>query len=494
MKMNLKNNISKFFILVFVLFTLQSCLVTKTYERPAIEVPEEFRDFKENDSISMALMPWEELFEDTILRGYINEALSNNYDARLALQDILRAQAQYKQGRAGYLPTLSLDASATSSEFSGNGIQGLQFGGGGANPGGGGSSRIEQYNVSGTLNWEIDVWGGITSNKKATAAAYLATEAGQRVVRTSLIANIGTLYYELIALDEQLYIAEQTVKARKNSYEITQKLKVAGREREVAVQQAGSQLKSAELLALQVALDIKTTENAFSILLGTSPQEINRGDFRERPPNLNTSTGLPSAILRNRPDVVQAEFNLIQAFELTNVAKTDFYPKLTLGGTAGFNSLEASNWISSASFFNDLVVGLAAPLLNNRKIKTAYEVAQIDQKSALLEFERTLLISYQEVADAYLTYNSITDQYEVTQEQVLFLENATNYSSKLYQNGFTDYLDVLVAETNLLNAQIALINTRFSKISATIELYRALGGGWNKRIEPEEILNDNFKE
>lgn len=491
MKMINKNRIIRWIGVVVFLVTLQSCLVTKEYSRPDIEIPEEFRNFKQSDSLSMAMMPWEELFEDDLLRNYINEALTSNYDARLALQDILRAQALYKQGKAGYLPTLSIDASATSSEFSGNGIQGLQFGG--ANQGGG-SSRLEQYNLSASLNWEVDVWGGITSNKKATAAAYLATEAGQRVVRTTLISSIGTLYYELIALDEQLYIAQQTVKARQNSYDITKKLKDAGREREVAVQQAGSQLKIAELLALQVALDIKTTENAFSILLGTAPQEITRGDFRERPPNLNTSIGLPSAILRNRPDVVQAEFNLIQAFELTNVAKTDFYPKLTLGGTAGFNSLEASSWISSASFFNDLVAGLAQPLLNNRQIKTAYEVAQIDQQSALLEFERTLLISYQEVADAYLTYNSVTDQYEVTLEQVEFLENASNYSLKLYQNGFTNYLDVLIADTNLLNAQISLVNTRLSKISATIELYRALGGGWKKVIDPENLSSTLVKD
>ncbi len=482
--MNHKRVTCRIAAVLTVMFTLQSCLVTKDYKRPEVSIPDNFRDFKQNDTISMAMMPWEELFEDPILREYIDESLNNNYDMRLALQDILRAQAQYKQGKAGYLPNLSLEASVASSEFSGNGVQGLQFGG--LNQGGG-SSRIEQYNLIGTFNWEIDIWGGITSNKKATAAAYLATEAGQRIVRTSLIANIGTLYYELIALDEQLYIAQQTVKARRISYDITQKLKEAGREREVAVQQSGSQLKIAELLVLQISLDIKTKENAFSILLGKSPQSIKRGDFRERPPNLNTSLGLPSAILRNRPDVIQAEFNLINAFELTNVAKSDFYPKLPLGGSAGFNSLEASNWISSASFFNDLMAGLTQPLLNNRRIKTAYEVAKINQKSALLEFEKTLLISYQEVANTYLTYNSITDQYNVTEEQVAYLENASNYSLKLYQNGFTNYLDVLIADTNLLDSRIALINTRFAKISATIALYRALGGGWNKVISPQEL-------
>lgn len=495
--MNYNSMIVRVMVIIIMMLSFQSCLVTKEYARPEIEIPETFRDFKQNDSISMAMMPWEELFEDPILRGHIDESLKNNYDMRLALQDILRAQAQYRQGKAGYLPTFSIDASATSSEFSGNGIQGQQFGNAGGGNLGGGSSRIEQYSLTGTLNWELDIWGGITSNQRATAAAYLATEAGQRVVRTSLIANIGTLYYELIALDEQLYIAQQTVEARMNSFEITKKLKKAGREREVAVQQAGSQLKSAELLALQVELDIKTTENAFSILLGKAPEVINRGDFRNRPPNMSTTIGLPSAILRNRPDVLQAEFNLMNAFELTNVAKTEFYPKLTLGGSAGFNSLEASNWISSASFFNDLVAGLTQPLLNNRQIKTAYEVAQIDQKSALLEFERTLLISYQEVADAFLTYNSITEQYDATEEQVEFLNNARDYSLQLYQNGFTDYLDVLIAETNQLDAKIALVNARLSKISATIELYRALGGGWDKTINSAEAMletSENNKE
>ena len=475
--------------ILFVSLLTQSCLVVKEYRRPNLDVPEKFRGFKDMDTIFMAIMPWEELFKDPLLRGYIDEALVNNYDQRLSLQNVYRSQALYQEGRAGYIPTLNINAMASSTDFSENSFQGQQASGQGNQSGGGNDmGRIAQYDLTGTLDWEIDLWGGITSNKKATAAAYLQSEAGQRLVKTIIIANVASQYYLLTALDEQLEIAKLAVESRKNAYEVTQKLKQAGQEREVAVQQAGSQLKTAELLALDLKLRVKQAENAMCVLLGKNPQTIERGEIGSEYPTAQINLGIPSALLRNRPDVLQAEYNLTNAFERTNVAKTDFYPKLNLGASAGLRSLNASDWISSASLFNSIMGGLAQPILNRRKLRTNYEVARINQETASLEFKQTLLVAYREVSDALYTYRIRADQYKVQGEQMEFLQNATDYSFKLYQSGLTNYLDVLIADTNKLNAHIELVNLKFDGLQATIDLYRALGGGWNKIIDPAETM------
>ncbi|PRP68255.1 efflux transporter outer membrane subunit [Nonlabens agnitus] len=481
----------KILLLILIAFLTHSCLVTKNYQEPELDVPTVYRDFKEIDSTSMAMVPYECFFNDPLLLDYIDEALTNNYDMRLALQNVYRSQALYRQGRAGYVPTLNVDASVNSSDFSDNSFQGQQARQGNQSSDGNVPSRIEQYDLTGTLDWEIDLWGGITSNKRATAAAYLQSEAGQRLVKTSIISNVASQYYLLMALDEQLEIAQQAVEARKGSFDITEKLKKAGLEREVAVQQSGSQLKIAELLALDLELQIKLAENAFSVLLGKNPQEVSRGKIDSTFLDREIEIGLPSQLLRNRPDVVQAEFNLINAFELENVARADFYPQLNIGASAGFRSVNASDWISSASLFNTLVAGLAQPILNNRRIKTNFEVAQINQQTASLEFKQTLLTAYQEVNDAWFTQNSLTEQYKVRQEQVEFLDNATDYSFRLYQSGLSSYLEVLIADSNKLNAQIELVNLKLNQLNATVELYRALGGGWNKKIEPASTMLSN---
>ncbi|SCY17105.1 efflux transporter, outer membrane factor (OMF) lipoprotein, NodT family [Nonlabens sp. Hel1_33_55] len=482
------------FLLLLLSFVTHSCLITKNYQKPELDVPVVYRDFKEVDSTSMASVPYELFFKDILLLGYIDEALINNYDLRLSLQNVYRSQALYQQGRAGYLPTLNVDATVTSSDFSDNSFQGQQARQGNQSSNGNIPSRIEQYDLTGTLDWEVDLWGGITSNKRATAAAYLQSEAGQRLVKTSIISNVASQYYLLMALDEQLETALKAVDARQRSYEITQKLKKAGLEREVVVQQSGSQLKIAELLALDLELQIKVAENAFSVLLGKNPQQISRSELVDVFMDREINMGLPSQLLRNRPDVIQAEFNLINAFELENVARADFYPQLNLGASAGFRSVNASNWISSASLFNSLVAGLAQPILNNRRIRTNYEVAQINKKTASLDFKQTLLNAYQEVNDAWFTQNSLEEQYKILQEQVLFLDNATDYSFRLYQSGLSSYLEVLIADSNRLNAQIELINLKLDQLNATVELYRALGGGWNKVIVPVDTMLSNEKE
>src|SRR5690606_36169421 len=235
------------------------------------------------------------------------------------------ANAYYRQGKAGNLPTFGVTAQVTHQELSRNSQFGAFFNGG-----------LTQYDLSGNLSWEADIWGKIRSNQRASGAAYLQSVAAHQAVKTQLVANIATLYYQLATLDEQLRIVEETIENRASSLETTKALKDAGLLTEVAVKQTEAQLYNAQALQLDLKRDIALTENTFSILLGASPQQIERNALEAQQLNADLKTGYPAQLLRNRPDVMAAEYGLVQAFEMTNVARSQFYPSLSISATSGF--------------------------------------------------------------------------------------------------------------------------------------------------------------
>ncbi len=470
--------IIKFSVIVGISLLLNGCFVAKNYERPELETVDLYRNFSENDTTSIATMPWNELFTDPVLQELIARGLQNNYDLKIAYQQVLAAEAYYKQGKAGYIPIVDLSASVTSSEFADNSALGQQFANIGGNNGGGPSGRLEQYDLTTNLSWEADIWGRIRGNKRALGAAFLQSEAVRRAVQTELVASIASAYYQLLAFDAQLAIAEKTVKVRQKSFETIQSLKASGEETEVAVKQTEAQLVTAEILAIDLRLQIVLLENTLSILLGESPKEIERGQLAQQEVLTDFSVGLPSQLLRNRPDVIQAEYNLINRFELVNVARADFYPKITLSASAGFQSLAFGDWFESASFFNNLVAGLAQPLLNQRQIRTQFEVAKAQKKEALFNFKNTLLIAGQEVSNAMATYKAESEKYILRETQVLALTDAADFSTELLVNGYANYLEVLRANDEQLAAQLELINTKYLQLNAIVSLYQALGGGW----------------
>ena len=459
----------KLSVLLLLAFTLQSCFVAKNYDRPDLhEIDRLYRtDHVATDSALTAVLSWKELFTDPLLSEYIEEGLQNNLDIRIALQQIAAAESYMKQGKMGYLPSLDAQASMTHQELAPNSQFGSFF-----------SGSIEQFELTGNLSWEADIWGKIRSNQRATQASYLQSMAAHQAVKTRLISQLASNYYLLLALDQQHKITEETIENRKKSLQTIQALKEAGNVTQVAVDQTAAQLYNAQALLIDIEKNIFRTENAFAILLGKPATHIDRSYLGNQTLTRDLNIGLPAHLLANRPDVLAAEFRLMNTFELTNVAKSSFYPSLTLTGTGGLQSLEFKEWFSSGSLFATLVGGITQPIFNKRRIRTQYEVAKAQQEESLLNFKKTLLTAGQEVSNALYEYEAETKKYEFRQNEVKSLRKAELNSEILLNNGFGTYLDLLTARQNALNAELNTIDNKLQQLQAVVELYRALGGGW----------------
>ncbi|WP_394331591.1 efflux transporter outer membrane subunit [Pustulibacterium marinum] len=463
-----KNTWQRAALIAVVAVTLQSCFVAKDYKRPEFEQTEELyrTDNLPQDSLSMADVSWKELFTDPYLVKYIEQGLENNIDIRIAIQQMAAAEAYVKQGKAGFFPSLTGNASLTHQELSKNSQFGSLF------------SSLDQYELSADLSWEADIWGKIRSNKRAYVASYLQSVAAHKAVKTQLIANIVTTYYTLLSLDEQLRITEATVENRKQSVTTIEALKEAGQQNQVAVDQNAAQLYSAQALVIDLKNSIFQAENTLALLLGEEPQTYERGVLADEKIETELKVGVPSLLLRNRPDVMQAEYGLVNAFELTNVANASFYPSLTLTATGGLQALSLEDLISTNSLFATLVGGIAQPIFTRRQIKTQYEVAQSQQEQALLSFEQTLLTAGKEVSESLYSYNAEVEKYEYLDLQVQALTDAENNSQELLNNGLANYLDLLTARESRLSAELNLVDSKLNQLLAIVNLYQALGGGW----------------
>ncbi|WP_299097158.1 efflux transporter outer membrane subunit [uncultured Winogradskyella sp.] len=465
----IKNSyLHKILVVVLLAVTVQSCFVAKDYTRPQLEETENLyrTDNLPTDSLSMAEVSWSEMFSDTYLQQYINEGLQNNLDIRTAIQQIAIANAYLKQGKAGYLPTLSATAKVTHQELSQNSQFGSLF------------SSLDQYELSGSLSWEADIWGKIRSNKRAGEATYLQSVAAHQAVKTQLVSSIATTYYQLMALDSQLEVTQKTVDAWESSVTTIKALKDAGQVTQVAVDQNIAQFNNAKALLVDIEVAIFKAENTLNFLLGRPSQTVERGSLESQDLNSDIKIGVPATLLSNRPDVIASEYGLINAFELTNVARSNFYPSLTLTANGGFQSLQLDELLSSKSLFATLVGGLTQPIFNKRQIKTQNEVAIAQQEQALLDFKKTLLTAGNEVSNALYDYNAVTKKFEYRQNEVEALRNAETNSDELLKNGYATYLDLLTARQSALSAELNLIDNKLQQMLSVVNLYEALGGGW----------------
>lgn len=458
----------KFLLIPAVLLSLQSCFVAKNYNRPdeVVEAETYRTDELPTDTVSMAEVSWRTLFTDAVLTNHIERALENNIDIRIALQQIEASGAYLRQAKAAYLPSLNAGLSAAHQQLPSNG-QGALLG-----------NSLNQFELSADLSWEADIWGRIKSNERAQNAAFLQSVAAHQAVKTRLIANVASLYYQLLTLDEQLQVTEETAENRLNSLETIKALKEAGTVTEVGVKQSEAQLYRALGVIVELENQIRLVENAFSILLGEAPHPIERTVLDRQQIFTELRTGVPVQLLRNRPDVMAAEYGLINAFQLTNVARSDFYPALRLTASGGFQSLDIADLIDTNSLFASIVGSLTQPIFNRRQIRTQYEVAQAQQEIAFLEFRRSVLDASREVSDALYNLSAAELKLEIKQDEFEAYDLATSYSEELLNNGFANYLEVLTARENALNAQLELINIRFDELNAIVDLYQALGGGW----------------
>lgn len=464
-------NFSKGALLLIVALTLQSCFVAQDYVRPELKEETEALYRTENlpaDSVSIADVSWKMLFTDQYLQQYIEEGLQNNMDVRIAIQQMVAAQAYVKQGKAGYLPSVNVGTNWTHQELSKNSQFGAFLS----------DTSTDQFDITANLSWEADIWGKIRSNKRATQAAYLQSVSGHQAVKTQLISSIANTYYNLLALDAQLEVTKQTIITRDSSVTTIMALKDAGQVTQIAVDQNIAQYNNAKALQVDIETAIFKTENTLSILLGKTPQHFERSHLDIQKFEQDIKLGVPATLLSNRPDVISAEYSLIEAFELTNVAKSSLYPSLTLTASGGFQSLELDKLLNANSLFANIVGGLTQPLFNQRKLKTQKEVAIAQQEQALLQFKKTLLVAGSEVSNALFSYESETKKYEFRKNEVEALRKAESDSEELLKNGYANYLDLLTARESALSAELNIIDSKLQQLVSVVDLYEALGGGW----------------
>lgn len=456
---------------VAVLAAVSSCMARKEYQRPDNVVDEKLyrTDMLPTDSTNIANVSWKEIFTDPVLQGHITKALENNLDIRIALQSISSAESYLKQSKAAYEPTLSIGPNYTFQTQSINTQFGQIIGE---------RRYVNQFDITASLGWEADIWGKLRAQEKAQLATYLGTVEAHKAVKTDLIASVASSYYQLLTYDAQKRIITETIKVREQNLETTKALKTAGTLTEVAVQQSEALVYNAKSLLIDIDTQIQLLENTMSLLMGEPSHTIERSSLENQNVPIDLKLGYPVQLLSNRPDVKRAEYNLMNAFELTNSAKAQFYPTLKLTGSGGVQSVDIDHLFSVNSLFANVVAGLAQPLLNKRAIRTNYEVSLANQETAYLNFRKAILTAGKEVSDAIRVY-SVQDQYiDLKQKELVNYKNSVNYSQELVNYGMANYLEVLNASVNSLNAELNIANAQYSKMKAGIELYQALGGGW----------------
>ncbi len=445
-----------------------SCKVTETYERPKVEQGRDnlFRQQTSSDSTSIANVSWNQIFTDQKLQNIINRTIQNNLDLKIALTRIQEADAVFKQSKLQNLPSLDGVASITETKNSAA-AQGGNF----IMP------DLLVYRLGISTGWEVDIWGRIKSLKRSAYAGFLQTDAAKRAVQTQLVAQAANLYYQLISLDKQLEITRQTIELRKQDVETVEALMDAAYLTGADVEQSRANLYSAQLTVPDLELQIQQTENALSILMNDNPQSIDRNSIDSQLVYCDLKTGVPVALLKNRPDVQAAELGFRQAFENKNMALAQVYPTLSLTGTLGLSSRTLENFFTNSLFYT---VGgtLTQNIFQMGNRKAQVKIMEARKMQAYYTFEKTLLTAGSEVSNSLLSYQKAKEKETTRQLQIQSLEKALEFNKELLTySSNTNYVNVLTSEQSLLAAKLAGVNDKLQQLQAVTEFYRALGGG-----------------
>lgn len=455
-----------YLVIGFVSVIMVSCTVSRPYSAPAIEDETLYRNTTGIDTNSLATVPYTALFSDTILQNLITEGLRNNLDLKVAVERIMQAEAYYQQSAAALLPTLSANGSVSYSKLSE--VQKGQLG----------RNTATQYQFGLSSSWEIDVWGKLSSTKRANLANVLQSQAGERAVKTELVAAIAGHYYTLLALDQQLNITTQTVRTWDTTVQTMRALKEAARVTEAAVVQSQAQRYAAAVTIPDLKRAIRETENSLSILLTRNPGPIKRSSILEQYPASTINTGIPSQLLSNRPDVQAAEMNFRYYFEMTNAARSFFYPTISLTGSAAYSALKPVNLLDAGSLAASIAGGIFQPIFNQRANRTRLAISESQQRTAILDFQSTVLNAGKEVSDALYLRDMAVEKMMIRSSQMDALEKSVLYTQELLKNGFATYTEVINARQLLLQAQLGGVNDHLQQLQSIVQLYRALGGGW----------------
>ena len=468
-------------LLIVTLLTV-GCTVGPNYKRPAVDVPGGYRGAAPSQDASQASgeltgapkqLPgqslgdekWWEVFQDQQLQELVRTALKNNYDVQIAAARILKAQAQLGITRADQLPTLSVGAAAINADIPRTTLT---------------PNTDTSFNVaSASLNWQLDFWGKYRRATEAARANLLAARWAREYVVSTLVSNVAASYFELRALDLQLEISQRTLAAREESLKLTQTLSDGGRGTMLDVRQAEQLVATAAENIPDLERRIEQQENYISTLLGNNPGPIARGlPLTEQPHAPEVPAGLPSELLERRPDIRDAEEQLIAANAQIGVAKAAYYPSISLTGNAGYASSALTSLFTGPAGFWAFGGTLAQPIFAGGRIKSGVRYTEAQKQESLLIYRQTIQQAFRGVSDSLVAYRRDREFRNYQQRLVTAAQDAARLSEERYSGGRASYLEVLTNETNYFNAELGLAQARLNELVALVDLYRNLGGGW----------------
>lgn len=446
------------------------CAVGPNYKRPSTNVPESYRgltteEAAKGESASLGDQKWAEVFQDEQLQDLIRTALQQNYDVRIAAARILEAQAQLGITRADQLPTIAGGAEARNqrspqSRF----LPAFE-------------TSANQVNLS--LSWELDFWGKLRRATEAARANLLASQWARQAVTTTLVANVATAYFQLRELDLELEISQRTLASRQDSLRLTRLLADRGATSMLDVRQAEQLVYTASEQIPDLERRVEQQENFISILLGKNPAAVPRGrKLTEQPHAPQVPAGLPSSLLERRPDIREAEQQLIAFNARIGVAKAAYFPRITLTAAGGYQSSALTGLFSGPAGLWNFGGSLTQPIFTAGKIRSGVEFAEAQRQEALLVYQQTIQQAFRDVSDALVAYRK-SQEFRMQQELLTqAAQDAARLSDIRYRGGVSSYLEVLTNDTNYFSAELGLAQAQRNELLALVQLYRALGGGW----------------
>ena len=445
-------------IIILTAFLFTGCGVYKRYSRPEMNTSGLYGSAETADTTTIASLSWKELFADPLLQSLIEEGLQNNTDLKIARLRVEEAEASLFAAKLAYLPSLSLEPQGNISSFDGSKVS-------------------KTYNLAATASWEVDIFGRITNAKRGAKAYHEQSKAYEQAVQTTLVATIANLYYSLLMLDEQREISQKTTESLRRNVEVLTVLKRAGQANAAHVAQAEATLLSVEASLLTFRKETNELENALSKLLGRAPEAAQRGRLLSQNFPDQLAVGVPIQLLSNRPDVRHAEYTLAQAFYATNETRSAFYPSIVLGGSAGWTNSVGEMIINPGKWLLSAVGSLVQPVFNQGANTARLRISKAQQEQALLSFRQMLFDAGVEVNNALCQWQTARQKQELNKAQIQTLQSAVRSTQLLMQHGDTNYLEVLIAQQTLLQAELVNASDKFEEIQGVINLYHALGGG-----------------
>jgi multidrug efflux system outer membrane protein len=456
---------------LFTALLICGCMVGPDYKRPSAVVPTEFRgvstEAAKAEAASLGDEKWWDVFRDEQLQSLIRAAIQQNYDVRIAATRVLQAQAQLGITRSNQFPSVSGGADIAAQRTA----QSIVF------PAG------EQSTGQLTLSavWQLDFWGQYRRATEAARASLLATEWGRRAVISSLIASVASAYFQLRGLDLQMDLSREALTARRESLRLTTVLANHGNTSELDVRQAEQLVYTASEEIPDLERRIQQQENLLSTLLGNNPGPITRGlALTEQPHPPEIPAGIPSELLERRPDIRQSEQLLVAANAQIGVARAAYYPQISLTGAGGFQSDALARLFAGTAGLWTIAGSLTQPIFTAGKIRSGVRLAEAQQQEAVLSYQQTIQQSFREVSDSLVGYRKLREFREQQELLTASAQGAAHLSNIRYKGGVASYLEVLTNETNYFSAELNLAQAQANELLALVQLYQALGGGWQQ--------------